>query len=1032
MLVEFSPWETTDSSLHLTMSRRKRSRRATIENSHSNQICDEEAVDPFIPLVGSVVTLTKSHRKKNRLGVSDESRARYAVASSHRVNILLQKEIDPKNSTQSSEAEFLMEESSWLQYTSRPGDEAAFFSDGSRRGKQNGSPCLTSKIPVIFDAKNERLFAFQGGNKELVFWDVRSEGPDQGNNRCRRDSPLSEPDARADPVLSFDLPSRAVSLSLLPHHGSGIVVGSLESGALFYANVDRSNSTMQVHFLSSKLAKDEGHSKNNNTPFCVGMLITAKDEDARKSNGNGRLSSSKQKATKGRSDTQFSFQAMQFFVHDCDATIKCHDLVVFEEEESKAPTVKHQKNKTASISLLPPGMTEMSPSSVLVEGATLLPTTVGKPETATLYFRLSRKSKDASKSKASSKAPREQLSNERYCCTIRLSTGHPIHPPFAVSSSPDRLALLNPRLLAIGNEEQIQVCDSFNGVVLHSEPLPTSITGAGADWVLSADSRIGHLLILCADPTGTLTLTSAFLNLESEGEDSTVTNMMVQSEISLAERLSAAIVPGEHQKWRFRAPKLFNFPEGATTVVQPVSWEDEVARAIELLQDKVAAIMREKGRGYKAGALVETYRSASLPLLYLAKNLGQVVGEHMEASGGLLETSHPNYGGPVIGIHAEENGGRPSIAASSLKKGVKIAPAQCNRRGAHGVPCHADAKDEAARRTLPLSFIDAVIPNVLRLLLQVKSSYDMRQELSYSIGHDCCLLLRNLLASGKVSARRHFGDKRKSNDFFTELLQCMRVEQTHEIRLFSPIDFIDLVLSHCDDISESQLVAMLSYMFRSSRPADIAFAFLDSDYLCPNHYCKTLSRRFTRLTGHKSGKPSYASNEVQEIGSKLLIAGSAALFKSILLYSHCNQALLRAALRQKLLFGCETGLLSRLLAELALARSRPSLSASKASVNKSNIVVSVAQWIPALFDAFSDEIRNEENTSSFYRDLLRLRQRMRKTRRQTELLLSLEDDIKVASLGSGMVEAETRRKRRKTTKSDEEGLPACSLERLFF
>jgi len=218
------------------------------------------------------------------------------------------------------------------------------------------------------------------------------------------------------------------------------------------------------------------------------------------------------------------------------------------------------------------------------------------------------------------------------------------------------------------------------------------------------------------------------------------------------------------------------------------------------------------------------------------------------------------------------------------------------------------------------------------------------------------------------------------------------------------------------------MVTMIHFMLCSSRPVDIAFSMLDSRDIPKDHCHKTLSRR-------------YLDEESTATACKLVMAGSAAVLEKILMYSYCNQALLCSAFREQLTFGEETGLFSRLISEVAFSHSNLTMSILSNPLYGRSLVSSAAQWIPAFLDAFGDEMKeadDDDGNNEKQGDVERLLKSLDMARRQTEVLIGLEDRINdsILTLSGKWGDQGSQQTKRQKFRADEESLPSYSVERL--
>lgn len=945
MLVQFSAWETARTSLRLTASKRKRRR-----GGSTSSVGDVEgSTDTDLLLAGSIVTNRASRRKKR--GGTDTTRALFALTSGHRVAILVEKNkgFSPGATTSESlDAAGYMHESSKLQYSTRPGDATSFLTSSASsntNGAKKGSMALKppSPIPVIFDARNERVFAIQGGNMRLVTWDANVGGPD-----------------KLEPQCVYNLPERATSLSILQ---SGLVIGSCESGRLFYASV-AGKTKLEVTMLGDGKEKPVDG-------YHAGTLISVVAEEPINVTPPASQKA-KQKVIQG-SEHLTKITVFQMFLKGCTLTVRRSELA-----GSESAIVGQKKCTEATMSLFPEDM--KAGASPAVEDAVILPTTIASIETATMAFR----HRDTPSS-----------GSRLYCCTIQLKSATLARPPFVIPCSPQRVALVSPRVLVLGTDDELLVCDSFDGVILHAEPLPPVLKKMedGQDWLLLSDSSRCQLLVLCSDKNERLHITSSKLNLKNDGA---AKDLQKASDINLAARLSAAMGEFSQDLTMAQEPKELALLK-SKRASKSAKFDQAIDRAVDCVRNSEALIGSTKGVGYKNGSFLNDFDEA--------------VGD--------LEDSLKTMDKPKVVLM---NGG----ASTPMKNGKKSRHEAKNglkkRRSVHF----------KFSVTLPLTFVDGVMPTILRLVSRASSFTNLPSNVAFSIRQDCSIILGRLLKTGDVSARRHFDHNMVTEDGFMKVLCCMGagIDQTVANRLRSPVDCIHDMLRYCPDVSESQMVTMVHFMICSANPADIAFFLLDAakQQGRRHHPHKDLCRRMF-------AKESFA------ITREVVIAGCTGVLEKILLYSHCNQTLLCSAFRKHLVFGEETGLMSSILSDIAFSRTSLTASCLSTPLKSSKcLTASASQWIPALFDAFEEELEAQKNElgPGEQTDLEKLHSGLRRGKRQTEALFNLEDKLNDAIIAvtfeaekRKITKEEKRRERaakRRKLREEEDELPRFFVE----
>lgn len=209
---------------------------------------------------------------------------------------------------------------------------------------------------------------------------------------------------------------------------------------------------------------------------------------------------------------------------------------------------------------------------------------------------------------------------------------------------------------------------------------------------------------------------------------------------------------------------------------------------------------------------------------------------------------------------------------------------------------------------------------------------------SLKIKDEARLILKGLVRTGKVSARKHLGSNNRS---LRELFRVLEPDQKEKSISYSPVNLcFDLFL--CEDVSERQMVASLHYLMSLAAPSDIATFFHHNNNYKPDHSIKILSRDYNGLFE----KERFAENhspDLEQLASRLILSAVSVLMEVIVGYSDCNEALLRSALMEGI-SECELGLLARQQANYIL----PGTPSKKCHKPNS---LRVVQWLSALCDS---------------------------------------------------------------------------------
>jgi hypothetical protein len=247
-----------------------------------------------------------------------------------------------------------------------------------------------------------------------------------------------------------------------------------------------------------------------------------------------------------------------------------------------------------------------------------------------------------------------------------------------------------------------------------------------------------------------------------------------------------------------------------------------------------------------------------------------------------------------------KNGQKAMNGFHAVDVDVKPRTANGHKSTFSGLPSDFNAvkRQKYEISEIPLVLIDATIDVVLATLQRYASD----DTTTTSIRNDARVLLRRLIRSGKVLARRHFyaptlstsgEDTAYGSANFLKLMQSLELSPTvgtHD-RLWSaytPFDLVCDMFQFCPDVSEREMVMALRYALFFTHPRDIASYVSRNKSLSNDHSLRNRCERWIEA----SKKPDCSTMKPDY---KIVIAGVAFLMTRMAFYSQCNVSLLRDA-----------------------------------------------------------------------------------------------------------------------------------------
>jgi len=510
-----------------------------------------------------------------------------------------------------------------------------------------------------------------------------------------------------------------------------------------------------------------------------------------------------------------------------------------------------------------------------------------------------------------------------FSALFSLTTGQLTHNRVELPAGTRQCSLIGDSLLVIGTEKDLQVFDIETGSVLYTTALPQDLRSR-PDWRMHANSKIGAVALLYEE-RDTICLAISCLMLDD------VYTTLAKTKLSLVSKLTSAGISAHTPAQTRPMAVMYNALNlQISDDSGKRSLEQTVQKALKSLDEARMNILSPSSMNLENYLFMDTYEGSVTTVLEAVKSVESM------SDGSPRNPQDDDSGG------TGKNGDATSLVTKKAKNGLN---------GVHSQIPHTKALTPSV---LPQAFIDGATHIVLKLLQCGKVEDDVVGRRVSLARLDARIILHQLLNTGKLSARFHFDSpdsihRLEEEHQLTSVLRSIKLSNKRGRRCFSPVDMIMTMLRRCPDVSERQMVVMLSYTMRRTLPEDIAEMFMDErKHYLHNQYAD-LARSFFSLRSNlnKSRKDNeiVKSPELDRLGRKLILAGTTYVLYGIVGYSQCNEAMLRVAI-QDVMEKSEAIILARCLSKIFGSKSPPSVNAVKA----------LCQWASALSDTFHDEL----------------------------------------------------------------------------
>ena len=757
-----------------------------------------------------------------------------------------------------------------------------------------------------------------------------------------------------------ELECSALSMSFLPTN-KGIVYGTCEDGRLFVARVisepnsDESTPSLLVEYFQSRQSTGSRH-------------IRTFADSSRAQPGK------KRKAFSDAADRRSFVVFYQVMSNDIGVQFVRHEVTC----ERLASTGSLMMNgghseQTTTVDLI---RQEERENRLLKRVEVLVPTLNRTTTKIAVVYTVCEVTKSADKSKAT---------GETLISLFCLLKGKISHKSLSIPSTSTQFGLVADTIIAAASSERICLLDLEHGGLICTLDLIRTLPASAEKWILRTDPKQSMLAILYLD--GDI-ISTAISSLHSNN-DAAVRNASLASMIASAATNSVALFHGNC------STLVHSFDNSGVPDIGPAPAQGIIRKAISALEDTSLRILSNQSN-QNDDALLEVYE----------KSVSSVLGGGTRCALGTQPPCNPQGDNPQEASPSNEYS---RMNARKSHRSKSLTP----EASSTATPS-ADSNKQAHPPVLPQEFIDGSIRVIVSYLCS-----EMIGNQNLNTRKNALLILSQLVETGKVSARRHFEESVTTKEGDTSPVQVILRNADICMKKGCPcMDWILKILKHCSDVSERQLVSMLSYMVRYSSPIDIAESFGRSK----THSSKSLSKSRKRQKLNDKLEKLKKDNNNSKSALKIVMAGSTYVLQNILSYSECNEAMLKIALIEETGGDQEVIVLAKLLSNILSNRLLGGTNLDSTAVR------SVCQWVSALCDAFHKKLAAVElPNGGNYLDLLI--QSIEMATKQSEAIVNICHDI-------SKFEQLQRQKEENAEEEDMENpvkeLPGYSIKRLVF
>lgn len=573
----------------------------------------------------------------------------------------------------------------------------------------------------------------------------------------------------------------------------------------------------------------------------------------------------------------------------------------------------------------------------------------------------------------------------QYYATVSLEDGELIGTPIELAPTARHVGLVGQSLLVVRTvHDELVMYDTARGGQIHRELLHNVGVDTRGDILISTDPKRGRLAVLFARGDK-LCVAIASVKLDSS------TKALVPNHLSLAAGLASTMEMSkcEYEGIRWHGTDHLTAIGSASASARAYNKvHGAVIRQAAAMLDNAFQLICDGSKDTKKAAfLLDVYESAVAMVAKATEYASS--SETKETFAGNPQDDIPSREGEKVtnrvNPHYKMNGkvDKDSLAKENLVNGMRLSATLTAR--AH------------TPQSIPAAFVDHATSLVIQILL-LPAGHERG-----TVKDEARLLLQQLFCTRKVSARSQF---RSDPRLLVDLLRSLETAEG-EKNTYTPVKLIFDTLRCCKDVSEKQMVMMLHFMIAKALPGDVAAWFLQDSNMSSANASKTAACRYVSLRDSKKD-----IQECESLSTKLILAGTKALFEKIFGFSDCNETLLRGALADGIP-PRELGLLYQILVESSLATNMDASKTRRA-----------LHWASALCDKLRGGLLESEAAV-----VSRVQKSVASELAKTECILALE-----GTLRQFLTSIETRDVSRPKASDapSRDRLPPYQIERLAF
>ena len=1016
MLLQLSDWQRTTTSLSLFIApppaaattKRRRSKASQNKNNTNNTNAKDNGTTvslqlpvalsfvPPPPLPSGKRGVRPSKRKKLQSTTVDVAEVVpiLAVTTAHGIHVLgtttpahhhqqqqqQQQDNDDynnnnNNNTDEEEPLMIFQESTKLQYTSRPGTQSAFLSSSSSRapmlvtsksGMETKHHHLTH-VPACFDTNHDRVYALQGENSVLVSWMADAEGPTTNDNSQNNSS--NNNNNNNSGTAKFTLPKPAVSMSVgqvavaqttpstTKSHGTqALVYGTLCDHRFYVGSWSADGTTLRNYlFDAAKTIDMDGHRHVCTmiaTPSTTATTMAVQQQMKSISSSSGS-SGSKRKLS---SESDGKCVLTQVFATEHGFLLLNHKLLVTDDS-----ITLFEEEEYTGVSRL----SVVSQPDVVIDTHCILHAHA-EDSIVVAYQQVTTKEIINGKKQ-------HTRTREHRACHISLDRGVLLGEPFEISGSTRHVGFVGGEtLLAAGTIDAVLLYEVERGTLVRSISV-SEVVADTKDWIMITDSRRSSLALLSVQPQNAVHVAMATVVAGDISQGPLC-------RLDLADGLRCSMISNSHLHVPGDVPPTKNLlsflspssshakhheDETARTATATTTTSHAVQDALASLHACIETALDPKNDVIKSTALLDAYEAA----------LAQVLPS--------FNNKNNNTDGPTSGTMGAEKVHKSFDNETLSNRGI------------------------TPPLTTPQEFVDGAVRLMLATLQLPRTESKVVGIRTMIARLDARLILYRLLRSGKVSARCHFqivskemdddndeqqqhykSDNHSSDcDILLSILRATKLTNKRGRRVVSPVDLIHEMLSNCTDLTERHLVTMLHYVMCKALPHDIAENCLGWKCFDDKHDYTITSRAYFRAMSaerillQQKQKQQQNDNDngnhddddddkqrwkelqetIETLSAKLVRIGLVFLVERIVTYSKVNTSLLRTALADGLTHNSEAPALARILLHVLGKSSNGNNSAGFGGRGglhhpRRELHTATAKWIFVLCEACRDTL----------------------------------------------------------------------------